>query len=220
MKPILELKVHPGSKSQAFQESFVLSVLNSKKNGYFLEIGGADGLEASNTFLLENDFAWKGLALEWDKALHSKYESNRKTTCLCLDATTWNASEILAKQNFPSQIDYLQLDIDPANQTLAALINLPHEDYRFSIITFEHDFYVERNPFVRDQSRKFLSSLDYFMVFGNVATQGRVFEDWYIDARLDLGYINSLPLAEKTEASTIFYNKIDSSVLDLDGFNQ
>ena len=35
------------------------------------------------------------------------------------------------------QIDYLSLDIDPSEATLAALKKLPLDDYRFSVITYE-----------------------------------------------------------------------------------
>ena len=47
---------------------------------------------------------------------------------------------ILQEKNYPKQIDYLSLDIDPPQQTLLALTRMPI-DVRFSVITFETDFY-------------------------------------------------------------------------------
>ena len=56
---IYNAKVDPGYEtieknfSQAFQDLFVLTMLNGKKNGIFIEIGAYNGQEISNTFLLE-----------------------------------------------------------------------------------------------------------------------------------------------------------------------
>ena len=63
------------SRSDLHQDLFVLSELNFKKNGLFIEIGATNGVNGSNTYLLEEDFFWKGIlvepALNWHKALSS-----------------------------------------------------------------------------------------------------------------------------------------------------
>ena len=41
------------SKSQIYQDLFVLFNFNEKKNGTFLEFGATDGVEFSNSFLLD-----------------------------------------------------------------------------------------------------------------------------------------------------------------------
>lgn len=152
-----------GSRSQAFQESFVQNVLNYKVGGYFLEIGAADGIEASNTLLLERQFMWNGLAVEFDPKLHEDFLNLRTATCVCEDATVWKSEMYLKNLSFPRRIDYLQIDIDPASQSLQALRNLPLNSYRFSTITFEHDYYVNQSSEVRDSSREILSSLGYHL---------------------------------------------------------
>jgi len=78
------------------------------------------------------------------------------------------------------QIDYLSLDIEPAHQTLAALNLLPLDDYRFSVITYEHDYYRE-GPECMSLSRALLSSYGYQLVCENVQINGDAFEDWYVD---------------------------------------
>ena len=72
------------SKSQIFQDIFVLSELNFKKNGFFVEFGAADGLIGSNSFLLEKEFNWNGILSEpaffWIDSLkknRSTYISNK-----------------------------------------------------------------------------------------------------------------------------------------------
>ena len=44
------------SNSQTGQDLFVLSVLNHKRNGTFLEIGSNHPITVNNTFLLENEY--------------------------------------------------------------------------------------------------------------------------------------------------------------------
>tara|TARA_Y100000389_G_C17469634_1_gene529122 strand:+ start:970 stop:1767 length:798 start_codon:yes stop_codon:yes gene_type:complete len=69
------------SKSQICQDWFVLESLNYKKNGYFVEIGAASGVELSNTFLLEKKYDWDGILSEpspgWKENLES-YRSCKK----------------------------------------------------------------------------------------------------------------------------------------------
>tara|TARA_Y100001978_G_C23658317_1_gene417259 strand:- start:528 stop:1328 length:801 start_codon:yes stop_codon:yes gene_type:complete len=67
------------SKSQIFQDIFVLSELNFKKNGFFVEFGAADGLLCSNTFLLEKKFNWNGILSEPAFFWIDKLKENRST---------------------------------------------------------------------------------------------------------------------------------------------
>lgn len=67
------------SYSQIKQDLKVLSFYNNKKNGYFVEIGANDGINLSNTYLLESDYNWKGICVE---ALPDKFNElvkNRKS---------------------------------------------------------------------------------------------------------------------------------------------
>ena len=48
------------SKSQYKQDIFVLSELGFKRNGFFVEFGATDGLDLSNTYLLEKQLAGMG----------------------------------------------------------------------------------------------------------------------------------------------------------------
>lgn len=51
-------------KRQINQDIFVLYTLNWKRNGFFVEFGATNGIDLSNTYLLEKDFGWKGLLSE------------------------------------------------------------------------------------------------------------------------------------------------------------
>ena len=70
-------KLYPDSKSQLFQDIFVLNYLKYKKQGYFVEIGAADGEKFSNTWLLEKNYGWIGILVEPSKIWQEKLYKNR-----------------------------------------------------------------------------------------------------------------------------------------------
>jgi hypothetical protein len=49
------------SRAQLGQDLFVLSELNLKRNGFFVEFGATNGVDLSNTALLEREFGWNGI---------------------------------------------------------------------------------------------------------------------------------------------------------------
>lgn len=168
--------------SQALQDIFVLSVLDGKRNGTYLEIGADDGISINNTYLLETEYDWRGLAFEWLQPAWERYTSQRKNPCLCEDATLANYSNLLKKYKFPNQIDFLQVDIEPAQQTLDALKALPHNKYRFSVICFETAIYLGEDTYVQQEQIDLLTSLGYVMIAKNVSNLGGdPFEDWWVD---------------------------------------
>jgi len=77
----------PGSKSQLFQDIFVLAQLEFKRDGYFIEIGAGDGKHLSNTYLLEKGFGWEGVLAEPSKRQMRSLELNRD--CKIEDKFVW-----------------------------------------------------------------------------------------------------------------------------------
>lgn len=65
------------SKSQLKQDIFVLTELNFKEDGYFVEFGATDGLNISNSWLLEKRFGWQGIVAEPSQYWHDKLRANR-----------------------------------------------------------------------------------------------------------------------------------------------
>ena len=61
---------------------------NGARGGFFLDIGAHDGIELSNTFLLERRFGWKGICIEANPTTFRLLKRNRRALCLnlCLDA--------------------------------------------------------------------------------------------------------------------------------------
>jgi len=191
--------------SQACQDLFVIEMLEGKRGGFYIEIGGADPFTSNNTFLLENAYEWKGFSLEFDAALSERYNLFRRNKCFNADATTYDYLKKINDFQFPEQIDYLSVDIDPADNTYAALLKCPFETHRFSVITYEHDRY-SIGPKYMELSRVFLTSKGYKLVIGNVLCFGRDFEDWWVDP-------NVIPdrLWKKYENQNINFSEIFNS---------
>lgn len=65
------------SKSQLRQDLFVLSELNFKRGGFFVEFGATNGVDLSNSHLLEKEYSWKGILAEPAKLWHEDLRKNR-----------------------------------------------------------------------------------------------------------------------------------------------
>lgn len=175
--------------SQSYQDMFVLSMLNGKRNGTYLEIGAYEAKFISNTYLLENEFNWRGISIDIEKSsLDSFTSTGRKNPIIIKDALEIDYADLLEKNNFPNQIDYLQIDIEPQRNTLECLKKIPFDKFRFSVITYETDYYDpavsrEESHAVREESRRILESNGYKLIVGNVCNISTEdpFEDWYID---------------------------------------
>ena len=165
---------------QSAQDLFVTSVLEGKRNGTYLEIGGAHPFDSNNTYLLETEFNWKGFSIEYNPLLCQLHQSFRSNECICEDATAIDYADLFISRQLPHQIDYLSLDIDPAENSFKALQALPLSEYRFSVITYEHDKYLSGNTFM-EKSRHLLSELGYHLACSNVHCFGRDYEDWWVD---------------------------------------
>lgn len=67
------------SFSQFGQDVHLMThVYPNKKNGYFVEIGAHDGVNMSNTLLMENEFEWRGLCIEPNPRNYAKLVKARK----------------------------------------------------------------------------------------------------------------------------------------------
>ena len=189
--------------SQACQDVFVRLMLNNKENGVYVEIGAYDEIDHSNSFILERDYQWRGLSLEIEEEAVRDFNLSRINKCICCDATEFDFLSYFEGHNYPKQIDYLSLDIEPASQTFSVLQNLPLDEYRFSVITYEHDRYVS-GPHCMKESRKIFDSYGYVRVVSNVLWEGRDFEDWYIDPNIVAPSVFQDYVSENVDPKSLF----------------
>jgi hypothetical protein len=170
--------------SQAWQDEFVSIILNYKRNGYFLDIGSHHAQQQSNTYHFESELGWTGICIEQDSS-HNKSYDKRSCNFLNEDATKTDYKSVLDQSGYPSKLDYLSLDID--ENSTAALLRMPLNEYRFRVITVEHDQYRVGSSYKNEQ-RNILQAHDYYLLFPDILVPlgcgmgGNLpFEDWWID---------------------------------------
>ena len=162
--------------SELCQDMFVLTMLNGKRDGVFLEIGCGDPVNGSNTKLLE-ELGWTGLSIDVNHDLVEKFRGIRTCKFLEVDATRFDLGVLTG------DYDYLQIDIEPPLGSLQTLLRLPFDRHRFAVVTFEHDAY--RSLGIRDRSRAYLRSHGYVLVVGDVAiNKYESCEDWWVHPEL------------------------------------
>jgi tetratricopeptide (TPR) repeat protein len=160
--------------SQTYQDMFVLTMLNGKRNGKYFEIGAADPYYGSNSALLE-EFGWTGTSLEIKEEEVTKFNAVRKNKATLIDATKFDYSIL------KGHIDYLQVDCEPPSITFEILKMIPFEQCTFGVITFEHDYYADITRSYRELGRNYLLSKGYVLVASNIAPNDTsAYEDWYV----------------------------------------
>jgi FkbM family methyltransferase len=101
----LELK----SKAQLKQDMFVLDELGYKRNGYFVEFGATNGVDFSNTYLLETEMGWRGILAEPAKVWQDALVANRKC-CISFDCV-WSKSHEELEFNEVGAADLSTIDV-------------------------------------------------------------------------------------------------------------
>ena len=179
------------------QDMFVLSMLNGKENGTYLEVGACIPIEGNNTYILENKFGWTGVSVEYMQKHVDQFRQIRTNPVVCDNALTIDYDKLLTEAGLGTVIDYFSCDIEPQEHTFEALKKVPHDKYRFRVITFEHDHYNGgQGPRVREESRKFLSDLGYELVVADASDEGNKIEDWWVAPELvDPEIVKKLKLA-------------------------
>jgi FkbM family methyltransferase len=86
------------SKAQLAQDLWVLFELKGQHGGYFVEFGAGNGVNLSNTWLLEHDFGWQGVLAEPNPVFHEDLFRNRRcfTSTKCVVGN--DASEVVFNQ--------------------------------------------------------------------------------------------------------------------------
>lgn len=79
------------SYSQLKQDIKVINFYNNKNNGFFIEIGASDGIQLSNTYLLETKYNWKGICCEPIPNIFEKLIKNRPNS-ICYNEAVYNKS--------------------------------------------------------------------------------------------------------------------------------
>ena len=189
------------SKSQVFQDLFAYFFSNCKKRGTFIEIGGGNGVDLSNTYILEKTFKWTGVICEPDNRLHANILSKRKCfletapianfsnkifyfndngTYNSYTSSTYNSSakklKSLSLNNLIKKYKLTKnidyISIDTEGNELDIIKSFNFNKYNVKIFTIEHNF--KKN--VRENIYKLLKKNNYQRVFKYISYM----DDWYI----------------------------------------
>jgi len=170
--------------SDAKQDQFAANILKFKKDGYCVDIGSCHSVISNNTYYFQG-LDWTSISIEIERGYNESYSTRTNGVHLNKNALEVNYKETFEEYEFPKSIDYLSLDVDTLS--LDVLRILPLDEYRFKVITIEHDGYLYGDKY-RDQQRNLLNSYGYLLVCSNVYVEqpgyeGKEcpFEDWWID---------------------------------------
>lgn len=185
------------------QDEFTANLLNFKRNGYYLDIGSCASVGSNNSFFFES-LDWKGICIEINPQFNESYKA-RTCKYYNVDALEVDYEKLLAENNFPFIIDYLSIDID--EYSTSVLKKIPFDEYRFKVITVEHDSHVYGDMYKIPQ-REILKSKGYFLLCEEVLNQsGRNigqehgYEDWHV-------YPDYF---EKSELERLYSYRLDAS---------
>jgi FkbM family methyltransferase len=198
--------------SQAGQDKWVCEFFKFKKEGYFLDVGAYDGVDLSNTYVLEKDLNWKGICCEANSFVFKKLIFNRSCECLQVAVSDYDGTgyfvnnemysyltshgnvpvtvktmkTILKESNAPKVIDYFSLDVEGSEPQV--LKEFPFDEYEMILITVEHNKY-STGDFNKNLIKDILINNNFILAKEDVATFANPtmpLEDWYINKK----YVN------------------------------
>lgn len=74
--------------SQCRQDKWIIEdIFDHKEGGFFVDLGAADGIDISNTYILEKKYKWKGICIEAEDSIFKNLKLNRNCICVnvCID---------------------------------------------------------------------------------------------------------------------------------------
>lgn len=197
--------------SQADQDKWICESTNFKKGGYFVDIGAYDGIQTSNTYILEKNLAWTGICIEANPYIFDRLALNRKSININLAASNYEGvgmfsgdsistngqgvcvhfntlNNIFAKYKVPTVIDYLSIDIE--GHEFAVFECFDFSKYHINRMTVEHNLYLD-GPEKKDKLFELLSKKGFVREVEDVpcldkhpSVYLKPYEDWYVNKEL------------------------------------
>lgn len=154
--------VHYRSQRETAQDAWVDAVFVGKRFGTFLDIGCGHHETISNTYFLEVFRSWSGIGVDNNAEFEAGWLEHRKRSrFICGDATKINYGTLLDLLLIPGTIDYLSIDLEPPTLSLSALEQVLASGRRFNAITFETDYYRQKET--QQPSRRMLGDAGYLL---------------------------------------------------------
>lgn len=158
----------------------------SGPNGTYIEIGASKPVQRSNTVALERH-GWKGFGIEFDTRLQHLWPDSRTNKIYWADATKFDYLSAAKEQGLPDRINFLQVDIEPPENTFSALKLAVESGLTFDFIAFEHDVYCQDVDY-NVIATEYLLTKGYKVAVYNVCSQRKRnpgvwshIETWYVN---------------------------------------
>ena len=94
------------SYSQYNQDLEVINYYKMKKNGYYVDIGAFDGVNLSNTYLLEKQYDWKGICIEPLRHRYEELVKNRPNS-VCINKACYSLTNLMISFSIANNFDML-----------------------------------------------------------------------------------------------------------------
>lgn len=94
------------SYSQYEQDLAVLRFYKMKKNGFYLDIGAFDGVNLSNTYLLNTEYNWKGICIEPLPDRYAELVKNRPNS-ICVNKACYSENRAVVPFSIANHFDML-----------------------------------------------------------------------------------------------------------------
>lgn len=165
--------------AQIGQDKWVAELFQNKRDGTFLDLGAHQARHVSNTWALEKNFGWRGIAVDNDPQWIREWAEQRPGSVFVLgDACTLDYPALLAAQHIPQPVDYLSLDLEPPELTWKCLQHILGQKIWANTVTFETDYYRYKES--REPSRALMASLGYVLARPGVPGHYGEQDDFYI----------------------------------------
>jgi FkbM family methyltransferase len=196
--------------SQSNQDKWVLQTLSSKEGGVFVDIGAYDGVQTSNTYILEKQYNWSGICIEANLQAYQKLVQNRKSINIYGAVTNYNGecsfstdriasggtktpcfilNDILEQHLKSNIVDYLSIDVEGHEFSILETLNF--SKWKFKLITVEHNLYLNGSE-QKNKIFDLLSNNSYTRVVDdavcldtNPEWNNKPYEDWYVNSEFN-----------------------------------
>jgi len=190
------------SPAQAGQDLFALEVC---KNKTYIEIGGNSPTKINNTYRLDK-LGWQGFSIELNTKWQERWkESDRNNSCYFENALTFDYAAALQQNGISNSVGYLSCDIEPPENTFAALKRVIGQGIDFECITFEHDWYNYKDTDFHSQACAFLEPLGYKVAVYDVFCKKSWdhYETWFVKNSINYEKIQFIEWRSKIAQSPL-----------------
>jgi len=190
-----------GNFSEAHQDQFILKLCPDGES--YIELGSGHAFHGNNTVLLEKA-GWMGVSIDFNEQLTQEHKKYRRHDAHCCNAFDFDWSSMGATTK-DRPVDYLQVDLEPAQISYEILEEVITSGVRANVITFEHDKYMF-GPEWQNKARELLESKGFICVVNNVSIDGKnSFEDWYVHERIK-DRIEAIWVSDKVKKGSEYVN--------------